>query len=28
MKDIDPFVFIIIVAAFVTFVIFIAPKIN
>jgi len=28
MKDIDPFVFIIIIAAFATFVLFVAPKIN
>jgi len=28
MKDIDPFVFIIIVAAFATFLVFVAPKIN
>jgi len=28
MKDIDPFMFIIVIAAFVTFVIFVAPKIN
>jgi len=28
MKEIDPFVFIIIVAAFATFLVFVAPKIN
>ena len=28
MKDIDPFVFIIIIAAFITFIVFVAPKIN
>jgi len=28
MKDIDPFMFIIVIAAFATFVIFVAPKIN
>jgi len=28
MKDIDPFAFIIIIAAFATFLIFVAPKIN